>query len=237
MPFSRAYRAAPILPSMPRTPNPPGMTTPSTPASAAAAPAGVTQSSLGTQRSCTRARWPKPAARIASLTDRYASGRSTYLPTSATVTVVLRVVHPLQQVVPAGPVHVAEGQAEPAHHVRVQALAVQHLRDVVDARRVRGGDDRLAVDVAVQRQLVLELVRDLPVGAADQRVGLDTDVAQRGHRVLGRLGLQLAATAPGTAPARRAGRSSCPGRCRGGPGGSPPGTAATRCRRPCRRPR
>ena len=91
-----------------------------------------------------------------------------------------------------GPVHVAERQAEPAYDVRVETLAVQHLRDVVDARRVRGGDHRLPVDVAVQRQLVLELLRDLPVGAADQRVGLDTDVAQRGHRVLGRLGLQLA---------------------------------------------
>ena len=40
MPFSRAYRAAPILPSMPRTPKPPGITTPSTPARAAAAPVG-----------------------------------------------------------------------------------------------------------------------------------------------------------------------------------------------------
>ena len=31
-----------------------------------------------------------------------------------------------------------------------------------------------------------------PVGAADDRVGLDADGAQRGDRVLGRLGLQLA---------------------------------------------
>ena len=42
-------------------------------------------------------------------------------------------------------------------------------------------------------RLILRLsVGDLPVGAQDQRVGLDTDVAQRRHRVLGRLGLQLA---------------------------------------------
>ncbi len=85
--------------------------------------------------------------------------------------------------------------------------------------------------------LCLSFVRDLPVGAADERVGLDADVAQLRHRVLGRLGLQLTRRAPGTAPATRAGRSSCPGRARGGPGGSPPGTAATRCRRRCRRPR
>src|SRR5256886_847231 len=88
-PCSRAYRAAPILPSMPRTPNPPGITTPSTPARAWAAPVGLTHSSLGTQRNCTRARCAKPAARTASDTDRYASGRSTYLPTIATVTASL----------------------------------------------------------------------------------------------------------------------------------------------------
>jgi hypothetical protein len=40
--------------------------------------------------------------------------------------------------------------------------------------------------------LALEVGADLAVGAADQRVGLDADAAQRGHRVLGRLGLQLA---------------------------------------------
>ena len=38
-------------------------------------------------------------------------------------------------------------------------------------------------------------VRDRPVGAADDRVGLDADRAQRGDRVLGRLGLQLAGRA------------------------------------------
>ena len=87
MPRSRAYRIAPSLPSMPRTPNPPGISTPSTPDSAAAAPAGVAQSSEGTQRISTRVRCANPPARSASVTDRYASGRSTYLPTSATVTV------------------------------------------------------------------------------------------------------------------------------------------------------
>src|SRR5262249_9476336 len=102
-----------------------------------------------------------------------------------------RVVYPLQQGVPPAPGHVPEGEPEPAYHVGVQPLPVQHLGDVVDARRVRGGDHRLPVHVAVEAELVLELVRDLPVRAADQRVRLDTDVAQRGHRVLGRLGLQL----------------------------------------------
>ena len=55
---------------MPRTPKPPGTQTPSTPASACAAPSGVSQSSEGTQRICTRLRWAKPPARSASVTDR-----------------------------------------------------------------------------------------------------------------------------------------------------------------------
>src|SRR6266511_993772 len=183
MACSRAYRAAPILPSMPRTPNPPGITTPSTPDSAVAAPDGLTQSSLRTHRTSTRARWANPAARTASVTDRYASGRSTYLPTIATVTVCL-----------GGRTWSTRSSQhlQPAHHVGVKAFAVEHLRDLVDARRVGGRDDGLAVDVAVQRELDLGLLGDLAVGPADDRVGLDADAAQRRHRVLRRLGLQLA---------------------------------------------
>ena len=51
----------------------------------------------------------------------------------------------------------------------------------------------LDVDVAHQRDLALHRLRDLPVGPADDGVGLDADLPQRRHRVLGRLGLQLAA--------------------------------------------
>ena len=51
--------------------------------------------------------------------------------------------------------------------------------------------DALEVDVAHLRDLALDGGRDLAVGPADQRVRLDADLAQRGDRVLGRLGLQL----------------------------------------------
>ena len=104
---------------------------------------------------------------------------------------LLRVVDPAQQVVPRGPVDVAERQAEPAYDVGVEPLAVQHLGDVVDRRGVGRGDHRLLVDVAHQRDLALDRVGQLAVGPADDRVGLDADLAQRGDRVLGRLGLQL----------------------------------------------
>ena len=72
---------------------------------------------------------------------------------------LLRVVHAAEQVVPLGPVDVAERQIQPAHHVGVEFLAVQHLGDVVDRRGVRGGDHAVDVDVAHQRDLVLQRTR------------------------------------------------------------------------------
>src|SRR4029453_6223175 len=56
------------------------------PLSVRAAPSPVWQSSEPTQRITTFAWLAKPPARSASQTERYASGRSTYLPTSAIVT-------------------------------------------------------------------------------------------------------------------------------------------------------
>ncbi len=116
-----------------------------------------------------------------------------YLPTSATSTSCVGLVHPPQQVVPVGPVDVAERQAEPTHDVGVEPFGVQHLRDVVDARRVDRGDDRLLVDVAHQADLALHVA----AGSAGRRgstmaSGWMPILAQRRHRVLRRLGLQLA---------------------------------------------
>ncbi len=104
---------------------------------------------------------------------------------------LLGVVHPVEQVVPAGPVDVAERQSEAADDIGVQALGVQHLGNVVDRRGVDGGDDGLGVHVAHHRDLALHRLRDEPVGPADDGVGLDADRAECGNRVLGRLGLQL----------------------------------------------
>ena len=115
-----------------------------------------------------------------------------YLPTSAMVTVSLGACTRSSRSPQTVQSTSRNGRPEPADDVGVQALPVQHLRDVVDRRRVGAGDDALGVDVAHQADLALEAGADLAVGAADQRVGLDTDAAQRGDRVLGRLGLQLA---------------------------------------------
>src|ERR1700757_4546318 len=69
---------------------------------------------------------------------------------------------------------------------------MQYLGNVIDRRRVRGGDDAVDIDVAHQRDLVLQRFGDNSVGAQDQRIRRDTYAAQRGHRVLGRLGLEFA---------------------------------------------
>ena len=53
-------------------------------------------------------------------------------------------------------------------------------------------DDALFGHVAELGDLLLEPRGDRPVGAADDRVGLDAAAAQLGDRVLGRLGLLLA---------------------------------------------
>src|SRR5690606_28121457 len=68
-----------------------------------------------------------------------------------------------------------------------------HGGDLVDAGRVRAGDDGLTVDVAHRRDLDLHALGQVAVGPAHDGVGLDTDGAQRRHRVLGGLGLQLSA--------------------------------------------
>jgi len=93
------------------------------------------------------------------------------------------------------PVDVLERHAEPAYDVGVEALGVQHARDVVDARRVLGVDHGLGVDVAEERDLALDRLRYAAVGTQHDGVWLDTDAAQGRDRVLRRLGLQLAGRA------------------------------------------
>ena len=66
---------------MPRIPKPPGTQIASTSESDARAPSALSHSSLAIHFKFTFALFAKPPARSASLTDRYASGRSTYLPT------------------------------------------------------------------------------------------------------------------------------------------------------------
>src|SRR5688572_25827448 len=104
---------------------------------------------------------------------------------------MLGVVHRLEQLVPAGPVHVLEGQVQGAHDVRVQALRVEGLGDVVDAGSVGGVNHRVNVDVAHPADLFPHGFGYFAVRADNDRFGLDTDGPQGCDRVLGGLGLQL----------------------------------------------
>ena len=183
---------------MPRTPKPPGTQTPSTSAERAARrPRGSAQSSEGTQRILTRASWAKPPARSASVDRQVGVGQVDVLADQRDGDLVRRAGAPGRSRSSHSVQSTSRnGRSEPAHDVGVEALAVQHLRDVVDRRRVGGGDHGLVVDVAHQRDLAL----DARPGSRrserqHDRVGLDADAAQRGDRVLGRLGLQLAGRA------------------------------------------
>ena len=81
---------------------------------------------------------------------------------------------------------------EGVEHRPVEPLGMIGERRLVDRAQVLRRDHRLRPHVAEQRQLLALLRRDRHLRAADQHVGRDADRAQLLHRVLRRLGLQLA---------------------------------------------
>jgi hypothetical protein len=101
----------------------------------------------------------------------------------------------LHHVLPGGQVGRLCPDVELFHHTFVQPLFAQRQRHIVDMFAVHHRDDVLHVHVAEQGDLVLHLLGDLPLGAAEQDVRLDADLAQFHDRMLGRLGLQLASRA------------------------------------------
>src|SRR6185437_4734298 len=108
------------------------------------------------------------------------------------VELVLRVLLRLHQLLPRRKVRGAREDRELVAHDLVEHLLVQHHRDRVDRVHVPGGDHRLLLHVAEERDLASLVLGQRPVGAADDGVGLDADLAQLLHRVLRRLGLDLA---------------------------------------------
>ena len=110
-------------------------------------------------------------------------------------TAAARRLHPAHDLLPAGESIGRRGQPEQLDDGLVQALVVERERHLVDRVHVPGRDHRLFLDVAEQRDLGLGGGRraDGPCGAAQEHVGLDADGPQLLDRVLGGLGLQLAA--------------------------------------------
>ena len=101
-------------------------------------------------------------------------------------------MHGLEQFSPAGPVHLARGNAEVLDDVGIEPLVVQSSRDVVNARRIRAVHDGLGVDVAHEGDLAVHRLGNRSIAAQHDGIRLDTDRAQCRDRVLGRLGLLLA---------------------------------------------
>ena len=105
---------------------------------------------------------------------------------------VLGILDPMNELLPRLHVRFVRRQVQVLEDDRVEALVAQRQRHFVDRRDVARRDHRFLVDVAEQRDLLLDVARQDAIGAAQQDVGLDTDRAQVAHAVLRRLGLQLA---------------------------------------------
>ena len=73
----------------------------------------------------------------------------------------------------------------------VHAFGGERHRHLVDRLHVARGHHGFHVHVAEQRDLLLHVLRDEALGAAEQNIGLDTDGAQFLDAVLGGLGLQF----------------------------------------------
>ncbi len=94
-------------------------------------------------------------------------------------------VLPLGQVGGLGP------DVEFLHHLFIQPLLVERLGDGIDMIGVNHLDDIFFFNVAEQGNLLLHVLGEFTVTAAEQDIGLDTDLAQLHDGVLGRLGLKL----------------------------------------------
>src|SRR5581483_10270736 len=104
---------------------------------------------------------------------------------------LLRVLERVHQLRPRGEVRGAREDGELVADDLVQHLLVQHHRDLVDRVHVPGRDHGLFLHVAEERDLAPFVIRQRLDRAAQERVGLNADLAQLLHRVLGGLGLDL----------------------------------------------
>ena len=98
----------------------------------------------------------------------------------------------VDQLVPARQVGGLGVQLQLGADQLVEALRMQHARHLVDRVDVPDRDHAELVHVGEQRDLGTLLIGNRPVGAAEQGVRHDADLAQLLDAVLRRLGLQLA---------------------------------------------
>ena len=83
-------------------------------------------------------------------------------------------------------------EPEPLAHHPVESLVVEAKRDLVDRADVGTLDHAVEIHVAEERDLALDVGGDGLLAPANEDVGLDPDLHELAHRMLGRLGLELA---------------------------------------------
>ena len=98
----------------------------------------------------------------------------------------------LHHVAPLAQIAAPLRQAEHLDHLLVQALAVQHERDLIEAAGVEVLEYAVYRQVAEHGDLGAHIVGQLMVGAAHQNIRRNADGAELAHAVLRRLGFQLA---------------------------------------------
>src|SRR5918992_2656703 len=98
---------------------------------------------------------------------------------------------PLHELAPRGQARRAGRQVQLLDDLLVQPLRMERERNLVDGRRIGALDDGAELDVAEERDLALDVVRERSFGANDEEVRLDTELHEVAHRVLGRLRLEL----------------------------------------------
>ncbi len=104
---------------------------------------------------------------------------------------VFRICQRVRDVLPSRQIRRLRQHAQLMAHNLVQHLVVQQFRNPINRIRVNRADDRLERHIGEQRDFLALIFGNQPVGAAQQNIRLDTDLAQLFHRVLRRLGFQF----------------------------------------------
>ena len=189
-------RIASTMPSTPRTPKPPGHEQP-VDAARGSSPRRVLVGEVGRSTATamsTPTSFAMPPWISASWTDLVGCRAVGVLADDGDPDALVRVRGSRSTMLaPGGEVGRLASRAEAAGSTfSSKPCSWKRERDLVDRLHVRALDHAAEVHVAEERDLALDVGGERALGAADQDVGLDSDLHQLAHRVLRRLGLELA---------------------------------------------
>src|SRR5689334_20005186 len=101
------------------------------------------------------------------------------------------IVDAIDQLLPAADVAIFCLDVQILQYQVVHTLGGEYHRNFVNRGDIFGGDHRVFLDVAEERNLRLDVLGQEPVGSAKEYVGLNADAEQFLDRVLCRLGLEF----------------------------------------------